>query len=220
VCSSDLTYEISAGGSVVDFGQFAYVEESDGTYEATYTIEKSGDLIVEVKLRGESLLSVPSGGKVLHSSVSLKDCLLYGDALTAGVEAGVLSTLSLIAKDQYGNVVTDLQNSGLFELKVDTLNNPGFLPFEISDASIGLLTVDFTLPSVDVAPGLVTVVYDNDLALNLYKNYDTKEQFSIQVYVGQPSASTTTLVGISPTIPFQTDVLRQLNCTFVTLMAM
>ena len=69
-----------------------------------------------------------------------------------------------------------------------------------------MLTVDFTLPSVDVAPGLVTVVYDNDLALNLYKNYDTKEQFSIQVYVGQPSASTTTLVGISPTIPFQTDV--------------
>ena len=204
--ADEFTYEISAGGSVVDFGQFAYVEESDGTYEATYTIEKSGDLIVEVKLRGESLLSVPSGGKVLHSSVSLKDCLLYGDALTAGVEAGVLSTLSLIAKDQYGNVVTDLQNSGLFELKVDTLNNPGFLPFEISDASIGLLTVDFTLPSVDVAPGLVTVVYDNDLALNLYKNYDTKEQFSIQVYVGQPSASTTTLVGISPTIPFQTDV--------------
>jgi hypothetical protein len=134
--ADEFTYEISAGGSVVDFGQFAYVEESDGTYEATYTIEKSGDLIVEVKLRGESLLSVPSGGKVLHSSVSLKDCLLYGDALTAGVEAGVLSTLSLIAKDQYGNVVTDLQNSGLFELKVDTLNNPGFLPFEISDASI------------------------------------------------------------------------------------
>ena len=83
---------------------------------------------------------------MLHSTVSLKDCLLYGDALTAGVEAGVPSTLSLIAKDQYGNIVTDLENSGLFELKVDTLNNPGFLPFEISDASIGLLTVDFSSP--------------------------------------------------------------------------
>ena len=54
--ADEFTYEISAGGSVVDFGQFAYVEESDSTYEATYTIEKSGDLIVEVKLRGESLL--------------------------------------------------------------------------------------------------------------------------------------------------------------------
>ena len=81
-----------------------------------------------------------------------------------------------------------------------------FLPFAISDASIGLLTVDFILPTVDFTPGPVTVVYDNDLALNLYKNFDTKEQFTVQVRAGQPSASTTTLVGISPTIPFQVDV--------------
>jgi len=204
--ADEFTYEISVGGSVVEFGQFAYVEGSDGTYEAIYTVEKSGNLVANVKLRGQSLLSIPSGGKVLPSTVSLKDCLLYGDALTAGVEAGVPSTLSLIAKDQYGNIVTDLENSGLFELKIDTVNNPGFLPFAISDASIGLLTVDFILPTVDFTPGPVTVVYDNDLALNLYKNFDTKEQFTVQVRAGQPSASTTTLVGISPTIPFQVDV--------------